>query len=350
MKRFISALALSVTLLLGVVASGNDDRQQVVESFAKHVSSLEQVEQQVIDSARQKIAELQSDSIADAVTEALFLVYPGYSSAIEASDGDNPLTAMQALAEFSKSEDPFLAADASFYLARMLMNDERYEEALPVLAQLSGPYRDSTVHSNTVKYFVGVAHAGMLQNDLAVNSFKKFLEESPQAPERLRVSAWRQVQQLMSIKEGQMTDVHQRMDFSRRRLRLAESGEKTQEEQDKIVKMLTKLIKEQEKKECSSCNSNKPNTKKQQQQQPKQQQQAKKKPKPNKSQQGGSSSNPNGEVVDKTHDNSPASPWSRLRDRSRDPANNAIKDKLPPRYRDIVEKYYEKANGRGSRN
>ena len=37
--------------------------------------------------------------------------------------------------------------------------------------------------------------------------------------------------------------------------------------------------------------------------------------------------------------------WSRLRDRSRDPANTAVKEKLPARYRDIVERYMEAANG-----
>ena len=119
----------------------------------------------------------------------------------------------------------------------------------------------------------------------------------------------------------------------------------TQEQQQKIVEMLTKLIKEQEKKECSNCNSSSAqNTKKQQQQQQQQQQQASK-PKQNKSQKGGSSANPNGKVVQKSYDDGPASSWSRLRDRSRDPVNNAIKDNLPARYRDIVERYYEKANG-----
>jgi hypothetical protein len=54
-------------------------------------------------------------------------------------------------------------------------------------------------------------------------------------------------------------------------------------------------------------------------------------------------------VVQKSYDDSPASPWSRLRDRSRDPANNAVKEKLPARYRDIVEKYIEAANGDGQK-
>ena len=94
--------------------------------------------------------------------------------------------------------------------------------------------------------------------------------------------------------------------------------------------------------------SSKSNTKAQQQQQSPQAQNKPQQGKPsnsNKSSKPGQSSNPNGMAVDKSYDDSPASPWSRLRERSRDPANNAVKDKLPARYRDIVEKYYEAANG-----
>lgn len=109
--------------------------------------------------------------------------------------------------------------------------------------------------------------------------------------------------------------------------------------------MLNKLIKEEEKKEASSSASSSKKPKPKDQGQKDKQAQKPKSPKPSKSQQGGSSSNPNGQAVVKTYDDSPASPWSRLRDRSRDPANNAVKEKLPARYRDIVERYMEAANG-----
>ena len=74
-------------------------------------------------------------------------------------------------------------------------------------------------------------------------------------------------------------------------------------------------------------------------------QQAKNKPQQKKSQSGKNAKASDGKAVVKTYEDTPASPWSRLRDRSRDPANNAIKEKLPAKYRDIVEKYMEKANG-----
>ena len=239
----------------------------------------------------------------------------------------------------TESENSFLAADASFTLARMLMNNEQFEKAMPLLQKLGGDMGDFTAHRGAAQYYVGVAQAGLLDNQAAIESFMRFLQFNQDAPERLIVSAWRQVQELQSIKQGQLTDVYQRMDYSRRRLDLQETGEKTQQEQDKIVQILGKLIKEAEKKECSNCKGGKCNKPK-----PGSKPSNSNKPGQSKSQQGGSSSNPNGKAIVKNYEDGPTSAWSRLRDRSRDPANNAVKDKLPARYQEIYERFIKAAN------
>lgn len=317
---------------------------QVVDSFLQHLDSLDQVNDSKKEQVIQAVQALR-DTPQDAITEGLLLVYPDYQAAVESSDNDDIEKAIDLLSPLAESTDQYLAADASFYLARSLMNSERFEAALPRLEALIGNFADFTVHQGNSQYFIGVAQAGMLQNKEAIHSLMQFLQSNEDAPERLRVSAWRQVQELQAIEAGKLSDVHHHMDYSRRRLELIETGEATQQEQDEIVKMLVQLIKEQEKKECNSSCKN--NTKKSAQNKP--QQKPGQKPKPSKSEQGGTSANPNGKVVKKTYDDSPADPWSRLRDRSRDPANNAIKEKLPARYRDIVEKYYEAANGQGQK-
>ena len=168
------------------------------------------------------------------------------------------------------------------------------------------------------------------------------MELNPDAPERLRVSAWRQIQQLKSVDEGTLEDVHRRMGFSRRRLETAETGDVTQEQQKKIVMMLAKLIKEQEKKECSNCSGSCKNSQQQGESKPSDGQgQAQNQ---GKSSTGGASQNPNG-VVRRSFHKGPVSPWSRLRERSRDAANSAIKEKLPVRYRNVVERYYAESSG-----
>ena len=342
---FAVAVLMLIALFSANVFSANpnpDADTELMESFLTHVDSLDSIADRRAE-IKDVIAQY-DDSITDAVTEGLIQIYPNYATAVESSDAQQVDQAIQLLTPLTGAEDKFLAADATFFLARTLMNSEQYEQAITHLEKLSGDLAEFSAHRGPSLYFTGLAQTGLLKKADAMKSFTRFLTESPDSPERMRVSAWRQLQELNAVEDGKLEDIYRRMDYSRRRLDLAKTDESTQQQQDKIVDMLNKLIKEEEKKEasCSSSNCKKPKPSDSQQNK-----QAKKpkSPKPSKGQQGGSSSNPNGEAVVKTYDDSPASPWSRLRDRSRDPANNAVKEKLPARYRDIVERYMEAANG-----
>lgn len=246
-----SCCLAAVAMLVGSVANAATDSHddKVLDSFLSHIESLESIG----DKQKAEIKKtVQQDGSPDAVTDGLIALYPDYSKAVQSSDDENVEQALRLLSPLADSNDKFLAADASFYLARALMNSERFEEAMPRLEQLTGNMGEFSVHQGSAQYFIGVAQAGLLKNKEAISSFMQFLQFNPDAPERLRVSAWRQVQDLQSIQAGKLNDVSQRMDYSRRRLELVETDEATQDQQDQIVAMLTKLIKEEEKKECSS--------------------------------------------------------------------------------------------------
>jgi hypothetical protein len=347
MNRNVISLGLSLLIcLVGIISaaavSGSEIRlhDDLVQAFVNHVESLSNLDE---TKKREALAALREDS-PTTITDALSIIYPQFAKGIEATDSDDIEQSSNLLLPLTKSNDSFLAANASFYLARTWMNHERFEQAISLLNPLIGDLAGFSVYSAESLYYLGVAEAGLLRRDEAIGKFIAFLQTYPDAPERLRVSAWRQAQELQAIQDGQLSDVHRHMDYSRRRLEQRDTGEQTQEKQDRIVNMLAKLIKEEEKKELNSSSKSSSKNKPQ----PKENAQAPKPSEasqPNNSQEGGSSSIANGDVIQKTYDDSPASPWSRLRDRSRDPANNAIKEKLPARYRDIVEKYYEAANG-----
>ena len=349
MKTNQTLTALFAILLMGSFSAClAETTEQVLNAFSDYVQDSTVVDGDQKKEVQQIIDEYGAGAASDAITESLIVLHAGYGSAIEVSDEDDATATRVALQPFANSEDKYLAADASFYLGRALMNAEQFELAEPLLARVQSELADFNVHIGHARFYQGVAQAGLLNYGDAIQTLTDFIQSYPNAPERLRVAAWRQIQQLRSIKEGKLADVYQRMDFSRRKLSLIEPGERTQEQQQKIVNMLAKLIKEQEKKEASQSQSKDQKNTKQQQQNKPEQQQANKPQQQGKSQQGGTSNNANGKVVKKAYNNGPASPWSRLRDRSRDPANNAIKDKLPARYRDIVERYYEAANRDGS--
>ena len=346
MKLWLTSLATVVMICLsGMVVAGEpiaDD--DVVKDFVAHVESMKSIDDDLKKEIVALVAEIRADEYSrmEAITAGLSRIYPEYESALTATQGDQMNDAISGLASYVDSDNPFLAADASFFLARTLMNQQRYEEALPYLEKLASDLGNFSLHAGPAIYFAGVAQRNLLENQRAIKSFTRFLENHEDAPERLRVAAWRQVQMIQAIQEGAMDDVLQRMDYSRRRLEISNTNKTTQEQQEKIVGMLAKLITEQEKKECSSCNSKK-NSEKQKESE------AKGKGKgegegEGKSNSGGTSNNPNG-VVRRTYDDGPASPWSQLRDRTRDAANNAVKEKLPARYRPVVEEYYDKTSG-----
>lgn len=348
MKRvrssLVTGLAILVLSLGGWVGVQADDQNatKVLNAFLDHVGQLKDADASTKDQVKATVDNLRGDAISqvDAISESLMLIYPQYRDAVAAADASIE-SAMDSLRPWTESNDPYTAADASFHLARALVNAERFEQALPLLESVSTKQSDFTLHGGTASYFIGVSYAKLLQNAKAVDSLSEFLQQHPDAPERLRVSAWRQIQELAAIEEGQLADAHQRMEFSRRKLDLQDSGDLTQDQQDKIVGILAKLIREQEKRECSSCNSKK-NCQSEDQGQAKKSGKKDNDPSQSKSQTGGQSNNPNG-VAERIYSDGPASPWSKLRDRSRDPAYTAIKDQLPAKYRDIVERYTEKA-------
>ena len=292
------------------------------------------------------------DSPGVAITESLIAIYPEFGQAIDDADFEDIATGISSLTPLTTHKDPFLAADASFYLARTLMNGEKFEEAVPLLDSLTGDLGKHSAQQGVAQYYTGVAQAGLLDNKSAIQSFIRFLQKNPEAPERLRDNAVTQFNELNAIEQGKLSDIRQRMDFSRRRLELTKTDEDTQGQQQEIVAMLGQLIKEEKKKEQSQSSSSKPKDQKDKKQGKENSSDNQKKPEPgkgkqnpSKSQSGDSSSNANGVAELKTYDDSPASPWSRLRDRNRDAANNAFKDKLPARYRELVEKYNDNADG-----
>src|SRR5688572_10361027 len=153
-----------------------------------------------------------------AITESLRLIYPEFKEALAALGDDNLGAAVVGLEKLNRSGDPYLAAAATFYLARAQLLDERFEDAVPLLIDLEGKWADKTVSGGEILFLRGVAEVALLKHQEAARSLAQFLSEYPDAPERMRVGAFRQLEQLRQFQEGTLSDVHLRMDYSRRRL------------------------------------------------------------------------------------------------------------------------------------
>jgi tetratricopeptide (TPR) repeat protein len=287
----------------------------------------------------------------DAITECLQIAHPEYQQAISALEADDLATALKGLSALTSHSDAYLAADASFFLGRAYLLAGQHENAVPHLQNLVENLKATSLRSGEALYYLGTAQAGLLQIEPAMQNLIQFLQTESSAPERLKEGAYNQLVRLEQTKKNQLADAELRMGFSERRLSQSLPDGETQTEQAKVVDILSQLIEEAEKKECSGSSKGSKGEKNEKGDKPGQKpgQDQQQQPKPGQGQSSGQSSNANGSASRQAFDNGPISIWSQLRDRDRDPANSAVKEQLPPEYRKLIERYFREMS-EGSQN
>ena len=119
-----------------------------------------------------------------------------------------------------------------------------------MLKELTGKLAEKTLYGGDALFLLGACQTQLSTAPMRSRSLERFLKQYPEAPERLRVGAFRQLEELKAMKNGSLVDVEDRMVFSRRKLSLEDAGDQTREEQGRIVAMLDKLIKEAEDREA----------------------------------------------------------------------------------------------------
>ena len=340
-RRCLAFCMVATGLLFPSALAWAADANQVLDGFAAAVatsSTATDEQKRVVAELVKQLRQTPEDRAA-AITESLRLLHPDFKAALAALGEDNLGAAIVGLTKLRDASDAYLAAESTFYLARAYLLDERFEDALPLLADLQGKWADKTASGGEVQFLRGVAEAALLKHTDAIAALEKFLANYPDAPERMRVGAFRQLEQLKLYQEGTLSDVHLRMDYSRRKLALEDTGSDTRQQQDKVIDILAKLIKEAEEKECN-CRGGGSG-------------QGKKQGKPGESegqsqgegsqsgQSGGGSKGIDSDTVKRLTRGGPQSPWSRLRDKDRDPVYSAIKEKFPARYQQLIEQYYK---------
>jgi len=245
----IGGLLLTCAAALAAPADSNKVLEGFIASVEKNATATAD-QKRIVGQLVEQLRKTPEDRAA-AINESLRLLYPDFKDALDALAADNLGAAIVGFSNLSKSDDPYLAAAATFYLTRSYLLDERFEDALPLLSDLQGKWADKTTSGGEVLFLRGVAEVALLKHGEAMETLDRFLTEYPDAPERMRVGAFRQLEQLKLFQEGTLSDVHLRMDYSRRKLSLEDTGSDTRLQQDKIIDILAKLIKEAEERECN---------------------------------------------------------------------------------------------------
>jgi hypothetical protein len=247
-------LLISLGAALSTFAESSDE---IMDAFIADVQASEAFADPVKEQVQSIVDKLRADEdIYDTVlTEALRAAYPEFNQAVRGLTEIDAEPAMKKLMELTQSEDPYLAADSSFFLARGYVQQENFESALPLLRRVNGEFKDRTLRKSEALFFQGMAEMNTLDREAATRTLRKFQNLRTRPSRRMREEVSRMLLTLEMAEEGSMHDVAEHMDFSRRRLGMEDPSVETQEVQDDIVAMLDDLIKAAEEQEDQQSQS-----------------------------------------------------------------------------------------------
>ena len=213
------------------------------------------------------------------------------------------------------------------WLARSLIRERLYDEAMPVIAEVDPHY---SIDPASSLFHRGVCYHALLMKKEALADLRELLKNEDQCPVRFSRTAKLMVADIRPLKEDSLDEISRLMTDVTRRLDLGRSDGKVEDQEQKIIDKLTKLIDKLE----------------QQQQQQQQQQQSSGGGNPN----GGQSSPMqdsqiagaagDGNVGKKDHDMEDR--WGNLPAAERKEALQKISRDLPTHYRDAIEAYFRK--------
>ena len=293
------------------------------KKFEKHMSGLGVTARQI----EQFRATIEEDSVTHAVDDLLRATFKDYRAACNLAADDDPKGALELTKVLESNKDLYVQAYARYQLAKVFLNADDPEQAAMILAEFVKKDVNRTPLDSEVIYFYGSALAMIPEREDAIRFFAAFLREFPNAPERLRSSA-AQIKAEMEQQEGVLHEISDIMKFCERKIRKTNTGKPTQEKQKMVIAQLQKIIEEWEKMEKSggAPGGDFPNN-----------------PAQNSALPGGpAKKGPLKKAPPKV-----AKKWGDLKDGERKEIELELNSKMSPRYKKMLEKYYERLNKGG---
>lgn len=325
-----------------------DAARQVIDRFVEHVKADDKLSAQAKSAVVDGWKQHRSDEDAEGFLLAgLSIVSEPFKTGLSAIEAEKYADAEAALKPLAQSADAYLSLNASGLLARALVEQDRLEDAEPVLKKLAENESDliaKTFLETEIDFMLGYAQLSNLHYDEASESLQRFEYEHPDAPDRFRLPAHQMLTELKGRRPEQLGDISDLMVYSGRRLSNGEPGKPVQISQGKAVDLLTKLIAESEQREqqqkgqgaksckecqgkgCSKCQGGPKNTL-------------------NPKSPANKSALPGGQgqigQLERSAEARPGEEWGKMRPEERERVLQSLRRTFPSRYRQLVEQYYK---------
>ncbi|PCJ58283.1 MAG: hypothetical protein COA79_13580 [Planctomycetota bacterium] len=275
----------------------------------------------------------QSKELSEFIPNSMMLIDESYQRGMIAFGLNKMNTAKKYFSNITNEQNNYLQAYREYYLARIHVIKGNYEEAEIKLEMLLKGNVKFTTHKEDIFFLLAISLFKQFKRNEAEALFNEFMKRFPDAPERMVVGASQMVNRIRAYEEGSLSDVEERMDYSKRKIRLSDMGEDSIKNQKKIVEILAKLIKEAEQQEQDQRDRNRQN------------QSGNGQSPSNPSQPAEESSAPEGKTkigdLKKFSRGKRSEMWGKARKKEREKVLNNLKEKFPERYRQLIEQYFK---------
>ncbi len=269
------------------------------------------------------------------VPDALAVLSEPYRDALAAFDAEPPAVAAAKFEALLGSPDPYVAASAAYFHARSVWETgdfERLTAALGDLDQRSDSLRRHTPLAPRLWLLKAAGEARCLRYDAAATTLAAMHQHFRGLPELVAIGA-RQLQLEVERREsGTLDEVASLMTYSAERLRVDDAGGQTRARQQEAIALLDKLIDEMRQQEqqqgSGGRSSGRPGGATPRSDQPAPESTAPE-----------SGEAPMGELHAAPRIE-PGENWGNLPPAERDRILQAIRERFPSRYRELIEQYY----------
>lgn len=315
-------------------------RQRILDRFFQSIEARSDFDAQT----KAKILALREGAVLEGeygvIHQTLLLTNEEYRRADALLQGERFAAASEILARLKTSTDPYLAAYATYRFGLAELNRERYEEAGAAFTSVLNDHPREAGCDTEAAFYRAIALGQARQKEAALVAAKAFLADYPDAPERYRKAMEQMMNELLQTWESPLYDLSGRMKHAAGTIENGDTGDKAQGEQKEILAIIEELIRRQEDSEGNqggqggggggggARNRGQPNNPLNRSVLP-----------------GGAGGA--GDLKPKPP-RKPGDQWGDMREKEREEVLQSAKEKLPERYRELLEQYH-KALAEGKR-
>jgi TolA-binding protein len=334
--------ALLILALLPATLLAQDDatnaklaeklKQRKIARFFKRIEANENLDA----ATRTKLLALKEGAILGGeygcIHQALLTLHPDYRRADAMLLNERFAAAADAFKKLQDTDDEYLKAYAKFRYGLAQMNRDKFEESAQIFTEVLNDYGRYVGCDIEAAFYRVVCLGQEREKEQAITAATQFLRDYPDAPERYRAAMEQIKNELVQEWESPLYDLAGRMSKVARQIEEGDTGDSTQGQQKEIVEIIDELIKRAEQQENQGNQQQKGGSGKPRGNDPSSSPAKESAVSPGASRVGDLRPKPKPK---------PGDAWGQMRDKEREEVLQALKDKFPDRYKELLEQYYK---------